>query len=302
MPPGRPHYPHARGRYLMQRGWQEHPVFPREPFTAREAWEWLIAEAFWKEGRTRAGQFVVDLSRGQLCASIRFLAQCWQWTPSKAERFLKRLKTEAMIETRCEAGINIITICNYDKLQMLSHEGDTASDARGDTATRRARDNKEKPQEHYAEKNSEESLSLFPPLPPPVKPKRKSSDPPGHSPEFEEFWNLYPRHNGSKKEAFKHYQTKVKQGVKHEIIIAGVRRYVGFIASKNGEPAFVKHAHRWLSNECWAIDYVASHATGGTTAGDYRKQSESSRYIDSARTIIEERIERAGRLAQPTDL
>jgi len=299
MPPGRPHYSHARGRYLMQRGWQEHPVFPHEPFTAREAWEWLIAETFWKEGRTRAGQFVVDLKRGQLCASVRFLAERWQWTPSKVERFLKRLKTEAMIETRCETGINIITICNYDKFQMLSHEGETTSDARGDTASRRARYKKEKPQEHYTEKNSEESLSLFPPSALSVKTKRKSSDPPGYSPEFEEFWSLYPRHNGSKKEAFKHYQMKVKQGVKHEIIIAGIRRYVGFVASKNGDPAFVKHAHRWLSNECWAIDYVASHATGGTNAGNYRKQSESSRYIDSARSIIEERSERAGKLAQP---
>jgi len=286
------HYPHARGRYLMQRGWQDHPVFPREPFTTREAWEWLIAEAFWKEGRTRAGQFVVDLERGQLCASVRFLAERWQWTPSKAERFLKRLKTEAMIETRCETGINIITICNYDKFQTLSHESETLSDTRNDTAPRRARDKKEEPQEHYTHKDSEESLSLFPPMPSSAKAKPKSADPPGYSAEFEEFWSLYPRHNGSKKEAFKHYQKKVKQGVEHEIIIAGVRRYSGFIASKNGDPAFVKHAHRWLSSECWTIDYVAPHLSGAT-AGDCRKQSESSRYIDSARSIIEERTERA---------
>ena len=300
MPPGRFHYPHARGRYLMQRGWQEHPVFPHEPFTAREAWEWLIAEAFWKDGRTRAGQFVVDLLRGQLCASVRFLAKRWQWTHSRVERFLNRLKTEAMIETRCETGISIITICNYDKFQILSPESETASDTHCGTASRRARYNKEKLQEHYAHKDSEEFLSLFPPAPLPPKPRRKSADPPGYSPAFEEFWSLYPRHNGSKKEAFKHYQKKVKQGVEHEIIIAGVRRYSGFIASKNGDPAFVKHADRWLSGECWTIDYVASNASGDATAGEYRKQSESSRYIDSARSIIEERTERAGKLAQPS--
>lgn len=84
----------------MERGWQKHPVFPNEPFTAREAWEWLIAEAYWREGRMRAGKFVATLQRGQLCASVRYLADCWQWEKSKAERFLKRLKTETMIETR----------------------------------------------------------------------------------------------------------------------------------------------------------------------------------------------------------
>jgi len=64
----RPHHPYGRGRYFMQRGWQYHPVFANEPFTTREAWEWLIAEAFWHDSRVRVGNFAVTLKRGQLNA------------------------------------------------------------------------------------------------------------------------------------------------------------------------------------------------------------------------------------------
>lgn len=274
----------------MQRGWQEHPVFPREPFTARESWEWLISSAFWKSGRMRAGNYIVDLARGQLCASVRYMADHWQWTPSKVERFLKRLKTEAMIETRSETGINIITICNYDKYQTLSAESETPSDTRSGTAPRRTRHKIEKPQEHYETRDSEESLSLFGEA---ESAKPKAHDPPGYSDAFEQFWGLYPRHNGSKKEAYKHYQRKIKQGVEHETIIRGAERYHDHLASKPDGLAYVKHAHRWLINECWAIDYATVHAAGGATPGDQRKQSESSRYVDGARRIIEERSGRS---------
>jgi DNA-binding transcriptional regulator YhcF (GntR family) len=145
----RPRHPPSRGRYFMERGWQKHPVFPDEPFTAREAWEWLIAEAYWREGRTRAGKFVATLQRGQLCASVRYLADCWQWEKSKVERFLKRLKTETMIETRSETGINVITICNYEKYQSFAGDGETANEARRETVPRQQRDKREINQEDY---------------------------------------------------------------------------------------------------------------------------------------------------------
>jgi len=87
MPRSRSYHPHARGRYFMQRGWQEHPFFADEPFTTREAWEWLIAEAYWRDNRVRAGKFYVALKRGQLCASVRHLADCWQWKKARSSGF-----------------------------------------------------------------------------------------------------------------------------------------------------------------------------------------------------------------------
>lgn len=295
----RPHHPQARGRYFMQRGWQEHPVFPAEPFTAREAWEWLIAEAYWREGRTRAGKFVVPLQRGQLCASVRYLASRWQWKSAKVARFLNRLKTETMIETRSDTGISVITICNYEKYQSFVGDGETASDTHRGTVPRQSRDKKEINQEDYTKKDSEESFSLFPVQTAPPAPRTKSADPP-YSSEFEAFWRAYPRHNGSKKEAFKSYQQKIKQGATHDGIIAGARKYSAFTQSKGSGANYIKHAHRWLANECWAIDYAIDDAAGGNAVGN-QGRSESGRYVDNARRIIEERTQRAARLAEVSD-
>jgi len=283
----------------MERGWQKHPVFPNEPFTAREAWEWLIAEAYWREGRTRAGKFVATLQRGQLCASVRYLADCWQWEKSKAERFLKRLKTETMIETRSETGINVITICNYEKYQSFAGDGETANETRRETVPRQQRDKKEINQEDYTIKDSEESFSLFSEQAAPPAPRKKSNDPP-YSPEFEAFWQAYPRHNGNKKQAFKSYQQQIKKGVTHDRIIGAVRSYSAFIGAKMDGGRFVKHAKRWLNDEDWTIDYIIHSGANGNAVGIQRR-SESSRLVDTARRIIEERAERAAQLAKTSD-
>jgi hypothetical protein len=43
----------ADGTFNVARGVFDHPVFAPEPFTEREAWLWLIAEAQWKPVRKR---------------------------------------------------------------------------------------------------------------------------------------------------------------------------------------------------------------------------------------------------------
>ena len=270
----------------MQRGWQDHPVFPAEPFTAREAWEWLIAEAYWREGRTRAGKFVISIQRGQLCASVRYMASCWQWEKSKAERFLKRLKIETMIETRTETGINVITICNYEKYQSFNADSETASGIPRETAPRQRRDKKEINQEDYTNKDSEESFSLFPAQTAPPAPRKKSADPP-YSTEFEAFWSAYPRHNGSKKEAFKVYQRKIKKGILHGPIIEGARNYKTAHQAKGGGKDYVKHACRWLDYECWNNDYTVDANPHGNAVSIQGKGAAG--YIDVTRQIIEER-------------
>jgi hypothetical protein len=69
-----------RGVFALDRGWFNHPAFADEPFTEREAWAWLIAEAAWKPRRRRIGARIVELDRGQLAGSMRFLAKRWKWS------------------------------------------------------------------------------------------------------------------------------------------------------------------------------------------------------------------------------
>lgn len=103
----------------------DHELFADQPLTEREAWIWLIMEASWKPRKKRVGDYIADLARGQLAASIRFMAGAWQWAPAKVQRFLKRLQVLDMITTKTDTGVTVITICNYDEYQAQGKAADT---------------------------------------------------------------------------------------------------------------------------------------------------------------------------------
>ncbi|MCK1445408.1 hypothetical protein IVB43_23775 [Bradyrhizobium sp. 48] len=128
-----------RGVFAFDRGIWDHPSFANEPLTEREAWAWLIGEASFKARTKRIGSVVLELKRGQVAASLRFMADKWQWSEPRVRRFLKRLKTDAMIDASTDAGITVITICNYDKYQKVSLPRDAAIDAPSDAAATQQR-------------------------------------------------------------------------------------------------------------------------------------------------------------------
>lgn len=129
-----------RGTYNVDRGFWEHPAFADEPFTEREAWQWLISQAAFKAHRRRIGNFQLELKRGEVAASIRFLAERFKWHRSKCERFLHKLKTETMVRTRTETGVTVISICNYDKYQSQPRATETPSETPSETRPRQVRD------------------------------------------------------------------------------------------------------------------------------------------------------------------
>jgi hypothetical protein len=125
--------------FAVDRGIWEHPSFADEPLTEREAWAWLIGEASFKARTKRIGSVVLQLKRGQVAASLRFLANKWQWSEPRVRRFLKRLKTDAMIDAATDAGITVINVCNYNKYQKVSLPVGAATDAQSDAAATQQR-------------------------------------------------------------------------------------------------------------------------------------------------------------------
>lgn len=136
------------GFYLMHRGWQDNPIFKPEPFTEREAWEWIIANAAWKACRVRIKSIMVDVERGQLAASLRYMAEKWQWLEPRVRRFLGRLEKEGMIGCVADAGVNVVTVCNYDEYQAPSNIIDAQTDA-ASTQDRRSIDANKKEDNKY---------------------------------------------------------------------------------------------------------------------------------------------------------
>ncbi|WP_141339717.1 hypothetical protein [Bradyrhizobium sp. USDA 3458] len=249
-----------RGVFAVDRGIWDHPMFPDEPFTEREAWQWLIGEASFKPRTRNIGGKVIPLDRGQLAASIRFMAERWTWSKSKVERFLKRLKTETMIETASGTGLLVITICNYDKYQRVSlpdrdEEQDSNRDARG-TATGQQRDKRE----------DTENTEYTEHTPPRAKRARASVG------RFDEFWSEYPRRGGSnpRKAALGVYQQAVKSGADEQAIIDGAKRYRADLRKQQQEGSkYVAQAVTWLRQCRWEDDLpTASAATPNFATGD----------------------------------
>jgi hypothetical protein len=110
-----------RGVFAVDRGIWDHDVLSdNRPFSRREVWLWLLSEAAWKPHRRRVAGRPIGLNRGQLVASLRFMAEKWRWSEPRVRRFLNVLKNERMIDLVTDAGITIITICKYDKYQRVS--------------------------------------------------------------------------------------------------------------------------------------------------------------------------------------
>lgn len=148
------------GFYLMERGWQEHPLFDGEPYSLRDAWEWLIANACYKDVRRQINGTFITLKRGQLSYSVRFLAEKFLWSKSKVDRFLKKLKTETMIGTAVGTGQLIITICNYNDYQTLDKNNETVIGTVDGTRAGHERDTSGTKNNESNESNKEDITTL----------------------------------------------------------------------------------------------------------------------------------------------
>jgi hypothetical protein len=130
----------TKGYVLIARGLLKHPRFkPRGPLTQFEAWYWLIESAAYAphdvtitSGRNR---LTVCLEPGQLTYSIRYLAEAWQWSDKRVQRFLSALQLDRSVTTQTTTGQTVITLCNWAKYQRPDFEATTQTAAATTTAT-----------------------------------------------------------------------------------------------------------------------------------------------------------------------
>ena len=135
------------GYYRMHRGWMDFRALDGEPFCRRAAWAWLIEQACWKPTKISIDGKTLQLRRGQLSHSTRYMAKAWGWSEARVRRFLTRLKTDAAIDAVSDAGQNVITICNYDKYQADPEASDAPTDAPTDAEATQQRRKEERREE-----------------------------------------------------------------------------------------------------------------------------------------------------------
>lgn len=145
-----------RGVFAVDRGIWEHDVLLENiPFSRREAWLWLVSEAAWKPHKRRLAGRPIEVKRGQVAASLRFIASKWRWNEARVRRFLAALISDDMIVATTDAGVTVITICKYNEYQRVSLPNDATAESDVDAAaTQQRRKVEDKEDKEYSEANA----------------------------------------------------------------------------------------------------------------------------------------------------
>ncbi|EPG6142886.1 TPA: helix-turn-helix domain-containing protein [Klebsiella pneumoniae] len=105
-----------------------------------------------------------------------------------------------------------------------------------------------------------------------------------YSPEFEKAWQAYPKRAGgnSKAAAFKAWNTRLKDGVKPEVMLAGVKRYAAYArATGSAGTQYVKQAVSFFGpDRHFEESWQAPSATGGGHNGTIARLSGLGRMSD----------------------
>ena len=134
--------------------WTEPRVYSRA-----EAWLDLIQMARFESTTEFLTNRAIEVGRGEIPASRRFLENRWQWSNTKVDNFLKALQKRQQISQRNANGQSIITLCNYDTYNPVS-SAKNAEEEPLKTPTERQQNAKETPKIKNLKK---ESLKEKPP-------------------------------------------------------------------------------------------------------------------------------------------
>jgi hypothetical protein len=208
------------GYVKIARGIFKHNMFKDESYSEREAWIWLICGASYKDDTIRIPNtnIVTKIKRGEYMASYRFLATKFKWPISRVKRFIDRLKSGTMLNTRVVQGITFITIENYDEYQFFVQQRNSV--------------------EYTTTPKSGTNIS---------KEVNKRSI---YTSNFNKLWELIPskmrKSKGGAYKAFKSIKTKLT------IEELGHRYQQHHRINKD----YTKHPATWLHQECWLDDEV----------------------------------------------
>lgn len=110
----------------INRKFFDHPFWKEErTFSKSEAWMDLIVSARFEESKATEliGGKLVSWTRGQLPASLRYLAERWKWSKNKVDDFLRLLENEQMIERVLVSGQTVLSLKNYETYNGRQQKG-----------------------------------------------------------------------------------------------------------------------------------------------------------------------------------
>lgn len=263
--------------------WKE----PRQ-YSRSEAWLDLIQMAGFEDSKYILNNRAIEVQRGEIVASRRFLENRWSWGSTKVTNFLDYLKKEGMIKQRQTSGQTIITLCNYgtynDSQTSDNDENKPKANQRqtsGKPATNQNKESKEG-------KESKEEINIPPVIPPtgddvleddelsssfPVsgnatsvphamsKPSSKNHTGDDELEKlFDEFRKAYPTQKRGLQTEFANFKKKHKDWKEVlPLLLPAIQAEIAWHEEKQRKKEFCpqyKNFQTWINQRCWEQEFV----------------------------------------------
>jgi hypothetical protein len=220
---------------------------------------WMILRAAWQPTRVNYKGRLIPLKRGQLAASQRDMARALDRDKSWILRTTKRFENEAMIETSIEAGVSVITICNYDTFQIDPTYGEAVGEAVGEADLNQSRTTEQIRQ--IKQRNTKYDQFDFAP-----DGDENGSELGGqYSAPFETWWREYPNKTGKGKAASMYEAAFKKLGGAsrgtarvHARLLHALLAQKKLWKRKGVEGKFIPHAATWLNQSRFDDELVVA--------------------------------------------
>lgn len=109
------------GYIKLHRCITENEFYCSERFTKTQAWIDLLILATYKERTVFIRGIEIKLAPGDLCYSLKSLAERWQWNKRTVKSFLEIMQNREQISFRSNKVTTIISICNWERYQQAEN-------------------------------------------------------------------------------------------------------------------------------------------------------------------------------------
>jgi hypothetical protein len=113
-------------KFFTNHLWNEARVYSK-----CEAWLDLIQMARIEQSKVIVNNKVIELQRGETCASVRYLAKRWSWGEQKVRTYMKNLVDFSMVTQRQHSGETVVSLVKYSAYNGSQH----TDEAENNTAT-----------------------------------------------------------------------------------------------------------------------------------------------------------------------
>ena len=111
----------------------DHWIWQEKPFSVGQAWVDLILLASYEDGVQYYRGELFERKRGEVCASLKWLADRWGWSIGKVSRFLNVLQKDKMVKQKRNAHGTTLSIENYTLFQDRRNPNETQTENRRKT-------------------------------------------------------------------------------------------------------------------------------------------------------------------------